>query len=166
MKAHRAFSNKHDKHPQNLLIEATGLTVIWCHTQCQSVPNKIGSLCKIHEKKPMQHSVLSMKPSRVYLYKNHPASTHSMTNISTNYSTPEYSQDIKGTSGVYTALSQNLILPALTQQIACLEKDFVSLKQKLHGDCINHHLLKKVRGQTGSQAGIKKYTRIKNKSTS
>lgn len=28
VKAHTAISNKHDKHPQNLLIEATGLTVI------------------------------------------------------------------------------------------------------------------------------------------
>lgn len=28
VKAHTAFSNKHDKHPQNLLIAATGLTVI------------------------------------------------------------------------------------------------------------------------------------------
>lgn len=68
-----------------------------------------------------------MKPPRVHLYKNHPASTHSTANISTNYPAPEFSQDIKGTSGVYTALSQSLILPALTQQTACLEKDFASL---------------------------------------
>lgn len=75
----------------------------------------------------MLYSVLSMKPLWVHLYKNHPASTYSTANISTNYPTSEFSQDIKGTSGVYTALSQSLILPALTQQMACLEKDFVSL---------------------------------------
>lgn len=28
VKAHTALSNKHDQHPQNLLITATGLTVI------------------------------------------------------------------------------------------------------------------------------------------
>lgn len=97
-----------------------------------------------------------MKSPRVYLYKNHLANTHSTANISTNYPTPEYSQDIKGTGAVYTALSQNLILPTLTQQVACLEKDFVSLQQKLHGDFINRNLLKKVRGETGGQTGIKK----------
>lgn len=58
----------------------------------------------------------------------------------------------------YRALRLSVILPALTQQTAHLEKDFAFLQQELRADNILHNLPKKARGQTGGQAGVRKET--------